>query len=125
MPATALRVKCRYWKSPGARSSGSAIDRPGGYGCSLTIGLPLLAYAAFFLCLAHLARWAAATLLRPSADIVRFFVGDDFTLLVDPGGLPRLLGPLSSVKSARALCSRAISSSKVESISSVVICPLE
>jgi hypothetical protein len=29
MPATALRVKCRYWKSPGARFSGSAVDRPG------------------------------------------------------------------------------------------------
>jgi hypothetical protein len=56
--------------------------------------------------------------------MVRFLDSDDFTLLVDPDGLPRLRGPLVSVKSARACCSRAIYSSKVESISQVVICPL-
>jgi hypothetical protein len=78
---------------------------------------PHLTYAACFFCFARRARWASAIRLRASAEIVRFLVRADFTLLVDPGGLPRLRGLLVPAKSARACCSRAISSSKVERIS--------
>jgi hypothetical protein len=74
-------------------------------------------YAACFFCFAHRARRAAATLARPSADMVRFFVGADFAFLLVPGGLPRLRGLFVPAKSARACCSRAISSSRVERIS--------
>jgi hypothetical protein len=57
---------------------------------------PPLAYAACFFCFAHRARWAAATLARPSADMARFFVGTDFNLFDGPGW---------STASRRAVCS--------------------
>lgn len=77
------------------------------------IGIP--AYAACFFSFAHRAFCASAILLRPAADMVRFFTSVCFGLLLDPGGLPRLRGLLVPAKSARACCSRAISSSMFRS----------
>jgi hypothetical protein len=68
-------------------------------------------YTACFFSFAHRAFCASATLLRPAADIVRFFTTVPLGFLVDPGGLPRLRGLSVPAKSARACCSRAISSS--------------
>jgi His Kinase A (phospho-acceptor) domain len=81
-------------------------------------------YAACFFCFAHRALCASAIRLRPAADMVRFFTSVGLGLLVDPGGLPRLRGLLVPAKSARACCSRAISSSMLFRSALISIRPL-
>jgi hypothetical protein len=78
-------------------------------------GHVLAIYAAWLFCFAHRALCASAIRLRPAADMVRFFTSVGFGLLLDPGGLPRLRGLSVPAKSARACCSRAISSSMLRS----------